>query len=115
MTVPISSISDHGSGIYAVTGPCSMASPCPGETCAEHGRHIPTVSVVPLSWTVLADGEEIGTVSLIRFNDSWRAYDARVRAIGHAYPTQAEAVSAVVARAAEPEPVPCPTCGCVTR
>ena len=45
MTVPIASITDTASGIYAITGPCSMADPCPGDTCREHGTQTSTAAV----------------------------------------------------------------------
>ena len=36
MTVPIASITDTTRGVFKLTGPCSMADPCPGDTCREH-------------------------------------------------------------------------------
>lgn len=38
MTVPIASITDTTPGVYKVTGPCSLSSPCPGPSCPTHGK-----------------------------------------------------------------------------
>lgn len=117
MTVPIDSITDTSRGIYKVTGPCSMSSPCPGESCPEHGSKAPTVTVEPNLWTVTEGGHEIGI--LTHHGDDGQPWAAGFRPtgtyntkwLGHEYPTQAEAVAAVLAEHAKPKPKPCPTCG----
>jgi len=51
-TVPADSITDTSRGVYKVTGPCSMADPCLGDTCPEHGRR---VIAIPKTVTAHAD------------------------------------------------------------
>ena len=76
----------------------------------------PVVTVEPSLWDVMVDGREIGV--LTHHGDDSRPWSAgvrqdnfRTRWLGHEYPTQADAVAAVVAEHAKPQPEPCPTCG----
>lgn len=115
-TVPIDSITDTSRGIYKVTGPCSMSSPCPGESCPEHGSKAPVVTVEPSLWDVIVDGREIGV--LTHHGDDSRPWCAGVRQenfrthwLGYGYPTQADAIAAVLAEHAKPQPETCPECG----
>ena len=57
-TVPADSITDTSRGVYKVTGPCSMADPCPGDTCPEHGAvvAIPKAITAHADWTVEVSG-----------------------------------------------------------
>lgn len=111
-TVPIDSITDTSRGIYAVTGPCSMSSPCPGESCPEHGSKASVITVEPYTWRVRSDAEIIGSVVLSDLApERWYAYDLAFKSVGISYSAQADAVAAVVAEHAKPQPEPCPTCG----
>lgn len=39
--IKVEQITDLSSGVYAITGPCSMSSPCPGPSCPTHGTRQP--------------------------------------------------------------------------
>ena len=45
MTTPVAAVSDYAHAIVRLTGPCSLSSPCPGESCTEHGK-MPTAETV---------------------------------------------------------------------
>ena len=90
--IRISDIRDDVHGVYAATGPCSMATPCPGDSCPTHGRRPPVVAVTPQVWQVAADDRYVGLVSLT-IDGTYQI--GHLRAGGREYPTLSEAVAAL--------------------